>query len=235
MTLVNKKDPLSGKRIPYWQKSFFIRQDYKKLKYRFIMCDIESGESIWEREPDRVCNFLTLSTVSPYKEYDTNPNKKDCIKFVRKHNKFIKYDVNFVADFHYNQVIDSIIIGSISITKYKKVGPYPQSESEIEQLSKQNVRGVLNLQTKTDMKYRSVDWHEQKELYKKHNIKARNFPIIDMHPDDMAFKAYDAATYLYELIKEYKVSCLVLLLRIRKYMFIVQRVSEGPLTLLLLI
>jgi hypothetical protein len=115
MTLVSKKDPLSGKRIPYWQKSFFVKHDYKKIKYRYVMCDLETGETFWEREPDRICNFVTLATISPYKDYEANPNKKDCIKFVRKHNKFIKYDVNFVADFHYNQITDNIIIGKSSV------------------------------------------------------------------------------------------------------------------------
>lgn len=112
MNLVNKKDPLSGKRISYWQKIFFVKHDYKKIKYRYVMCDLETGETFWEREPDRVCNFVTLATTSPYKEYEANPNKKDCIKFVRKHNRFIKYDVNFVAELHYNQITDNIIIGT---------------------------------------------------------------------------------------------------------------------------
>jgi hypothetical protein len=53
------------------------------------------------------------------------------------------------------------------------------------------------------MKHRSIDWLDQKEYYKKCDIKAMNFSIFDMNADDMAFKAYDAATFLNELIEKY--------------------------------
>ena len=53
------------------------------------------------------------------------------------------------------------------------------------------------------MKYRSIDWNEIKEIYKKYEIKAVNFAIVDMSPDDMAYKAFDAATLLNELVTKY--------------------------------
>lgn len=114
MNLVHKKDPLTEKRVSYWQKVFHIKHDQKKLKYRFVLYNPNSGEYIWEREPDRVANFQTLATISPYKNYDSNPNQKDCIKFVRKSNKYIRYDVNFVAEFYYNQITENIYIGRAS-------------------------------------------------------------------------------------------------------------------------
>lgn len=56
------------------------------------------------------------------------------------------------------------------------------------------------------MKYRSIDWADIKEYYKKYDIKAINFSILDMNADDMSMKAFDAATFLNELITKYKVS-----------------------------
>jgi hypothetical protein len=55
------------------------------------------------------------------------------------------------------------------------------------------------------MKHRSIEWLDQKEFYKKYDIKAMNFSILDMNADDMAFKAFDAATFLNELIEKYSV------------------------------
>lgn len=53
------------------------------------------------------------------------------------------------------------------------------------------------------MKYRSIDWNELKEIYKKYDIKAMNFSIIDMSPEDMSLKAFEAANLLNELITKY--------------------------------
>jgi hypothetical protein len=56
-----------------------------------------------------------------------------------------------------------------------------------------------------DMKHRMIDWAEHKEYCKHHDIKAINFPILDVNAEDMAAKAHDAATLLHELILKYHV------------------------------
>jgi len=146
----------------------------------------------WEREPDRVCDLITLTILSPYKKYETFPNKKDCVKFTLKNNRYIKYDCNFVSEFIFNEITD-----------YLFIGPYPQNLKEIEVLVKLGVKAVFNLQTKHDMKYRSIDWELHKEYYQKTQIKAVNFPIIDACPEDIYCKAYDAASFLNKMIKKY--------------------------------
>lgn len=85
------------------------------------------------------------------------------------------------------------------------IGPYPQNQDEIEYLGKQGVKAVLNLQTRHDMKYRSINWDLLSQYYYMTNIKALNFSIMDMCPEDLFLKAYDGAVYLNELIEKYKV------------------------------
>lgn len=111
MILVSKKDPVGGTRVPFWERRFFVRHDVKKIKYRFVLLDDEEDTITWEREPDRVCDFVSLTTLSPYKRYESNPNKKDCLKFARKHNRFVKFDCNFVSEFFFNHINDNITIG----------------------------------------------------------------------------------------------------------------------------
>ena len=84
-------------------------------------------------------------------------------------------------------------------------GPYPQNQPEIEDLDKQGIRAVLNLQTRIDMKYRSIEWDLLREYYYNSKIKPVNFSIIDMCAEDIYFKAYDGATLLNDLIKKYGV------------------------------
>lgn len=111
MTQVMKKDPLTGQRTTFWQRSIFAKPDIKKLKYRFVLISEEEDRSTWEREPNRVCDFVTLNTLSPYRKYESFPNKKDSIKFYRKQNKYIKYDCNFVSEFFFNEITENLIIG----------------------------------------------------------------------------------------------------------------------------
>ena len=61
------------------------------------------------------------------------------------------------------------------------------------------MKGVLNLQTKHDMKYRSIDWKSLEKIYEKMQIKVINFEIIDMDGSDFINKAIEACKLLKEL------------------------------------
>jgi len=195
LTKIVKKDPFTSQKTEFWQKELSVKHDIKRFRYRYVISDVERNTEIWEREPDRKCDLSTQlvkindDSHSPLVE----PNKKDCIFFERKHNEYIKVDVNFVANFFYNQINDNIFIG-----------PYPQTTEEIDELHKAGIKAVLNLQTRTDMRHRSVDWEYMRKYYESKDIKAVNFEILDMNKEDMELKAYQAATHLKELIESQK-------------------------------
>jgi len=71
-------------------------------------------------------------------------------------------------------------------------------------LAKQDIKAVLNLQTRSDMKHRSIDWEELRRCYKESKIKVINFSITDMCVEDIRCKAYDAANVLNELVNKYQ-------------------------------
>lgn len=192
MALVKKKNPVTGERVFYWQKSFFVRHDTKKLKYRYAYTDPENNYTL-ERDPHRECNFHTLSTFSNPK-YMTSRNNKLCLKFYRKHNRYIKYDSQFAAELEYTEIDQKLIIG-----------PYPQSTSEIDLLAKKGVKAVLNLQTKKDMSNRLLDWDELKEYYGEKGIRVSNFSVTDVDVEDLIFKGHQGAKKIYDLCQEYEV------------------------------
>ena len=117
MSLVSKRDPVNGQKTMFWEWRFFVRHDMKRIKYRLVQLDDQKGTLTWEREPDRVCDFVTLTTLSPYKRYESNPNKKDCIKFAKKHNRFVKIDCNFVSEFCFDEITSNITIGNTHLMK----------------------------------------------------------------------------------------------------------------------
>jgi len=111
MIQVSRKDPVTGTKASYWEHKFFVRHDVKRIKYRFVLIDDENDVITWEREPNRACDFVTLATVCSHKKFESHPNKKDCFKFARKHNRFVKYDCNFVSEFCFDEINSHIIIG----------------------------------------------------------------------------------------------------------------------------
>jgi len=111
MDKVMRKDPITGKKEPFWEKVLFVHATNKKLKYRFVLTDYNISQVIWERDPNRIADLVTLSTKSPFKKYDNTPNKKKCELFIRKQNKFVKYDCEFTANLYFTNITDKIIIG----------------------------------------------------------------------------------------------------------------------------
>ena len=114
MTKVIKRDPITQEKTEFWQKEFCLKHDIKKFRYRYIKSDTSKEMEIWEREPHRKLDLTSLNNTFP-KENLTNEyqtfQRKDCIRFQRKHNEFIKVDVNFIADFVYNKINENIFIG----------------------------------------------------------------------------------------------------------------------------
>lgn len=112
MTRVTKTDPIQKKKTLFWEKEISIKYDRTQFRYRFAVEDLNTKAQIWEREPDRVCNLLDLSKTITEEEEKVGLMKKDSIAFYQKYNKFIKVDVNFVANFYFNQITEKIYIGS---------------------------------------------------------------------------------------------------------------------------
>lgn len=106
-----KKDPITGQKTTFWQKTVNIRPDVRKIKYRFVLIHEEEDRYTWEREPDRVCDFAELANDKNSQTDESFPNKKDSIKFVRKQNRYIRYDCNFVSKLFFNSVTEGIMIG----------------------------------------------------------------------------------------------------------------------------
>jgi len=88
---------------------------------------------------------------------------------------------------------------------FVKIGPYPQTEHEIELLSQKGVKAVLNLQRDVDMKMRKLDWNDIKGYYEEKNIDVINYQINDSDPEELTEKIIIAADILNKLIKTYQV------------------------------
>lgn len=113
MCLTEKKDPLTSQKTPFWQICFYVEHDTKQLNYRFVLIDKEKKVNTWEREPNRICDVKSLSTSIDQSDVNHNSfqNVKDCSKFVRKENRYVKIDCNFISKFVFNAVTDHIFIG----------------------------------------------------------------------------------------------------------------------------
>lgn len=107
-------------------------------------------------------------------------------------NMITHLDINFVADLIFHKIGDYPIY----------IGPYPQNEQDIENISHQGITAVLNLQTDQDMIHRQVNWETNVQIYKKKRIEFVRFPIQDFNRKDLSQKLVEAANALNGLISK---------------------------------
>lgn len=101
-----------------------------------------------------------------------------------------KADANFVGELLFDK------IGNTNIF----LGPYPQTEKDIETLWDAGVTGVLNVQTHGDLSFRGVNQEFMMKTYAERGITAVHFPIIDFNEHDLSSKLFEAAKVLNDLI-----------------------------------
>lgn len=106
-----------------------------------------------------------------------------------------KLDVNFVSELKFNKIGDYDIY----------IGPYPQNEDDIAELSKSDINAVINLQTELDMVHRQINWQANLNAYKKYDIEVERIPIRDFDPDDLLIKLQGAAEKLKDLLNSNKI------------------------------
>jgi protein tyrosine phosphatase (PTP) superfamily phosphohydrolase (DUF442 family) len=127
--------------------------------------------------------------------------KRTSSKYVWQHESEVniingylfKRDANFVVNFKYDEVpgINTFI------------GPYPQSEADIESLSKDKVTDLFCVQSYNDFKHRDINFDSIKQLCESYNIDVYHVPIIDFDLDDLV-KHITKAVKLYANLVEQK-------------------------------
>jgi protein-tyrosine phosphatase len=149
--------------------------------------------AIWEREPNRKLKILTDSSLLQ----DENDYREELHKIGREielftNSEIFKLDVNFVSHLKFDRIGDFNIF----------IGPYPQNEDDIENLSKNKVSAVLNVQTDLDLIHRQVNWNANLKAYEKYNIQIVRYPIRDFDQSDLISKLKGAADELRDLLND---------------------------------
>lgn len=94
-----------------------------------------------------------------------------------------KWDVNFVANMEFQKIEPYPVF----------IGPYPQTEADIEKLQSYGITAVFNLQTERDMTHRQVQWEEKLKIYKQKGIKVVHYPIHDFNQEALIERIKGAA------------------------------------------
>jgi protein-tyrosine phosphatase len=72
------------------------------------------------------------------------------------------------------------------------------------ELKSKNVRAVLSLQSRRDLRAFSIDPEQLKRLYEKHGIRAYNIEIMDMKLKDFVDRSQQAVRLLRQLVETYR-------------------------------
>eukprot|EP01016_Furgasonia_blochmanni_P057484 TRINITY_DN9993_c0_g1_i3.p2 TRINITY_DN9993_c0_g1~~TRINITY_DN9993_c0_g1_i3.p2 ORF type:complete len:286 (-),score=80.67 TRINITY_DN9993_c0_g1_i3:869-1726(-) len=188
MNFVLRTDPISGEKTYCWEKEFLLEEPVPDFKYRYLLLDLNRRSTKFERSAGRHFSGHVYEQVQRSPGHSPS-RRKDFVSVKLNKSCYKVYDYNFVTEFKFHMINENIFIG-----------PYPQNIEEVEELQKHDIKAVLNLQTKKDMKKRLVSWEEMSRAYEKRGITGINFPITDMDPEDMSSKAHQVAEVLKHLV-----------------------------------
>ena len=195
MELKNDKEITAkdGNKISgFWTVTALMRNSDKQnfdFEYRYSLFDPKSGTAIWEREPNRHLHFfLDEEEIESFKNPRISPDS--CYLLT---NSFLEIlDVNFVANLVFNRMGDKKIY----------IGPYPQSLDDFQQISKEGINSILNVQSDKDLIFRQINHQLQLKQAKSLGIKINRYPIEDFNQEDLAEKLKGAGDLLNKLLKE---------------------------------
>mmetsp|Transcript_7051 Transcript_7051/g.18308 ORF Transcript_7051/g.18308 Transcript_7051/m.18308 type:complete len:392 (-) Transcript_7051:1475-2650(-) len=123
----------------FWQ--FEIpKPPVKKFDYRYIIIDTNTGGQRWEREPNRTCVI----------EVGDGPDHVQVLN-----------DVNFVSAMEFNKI-------PFNKNTTFFIGPYPQSEEDLDAIKAAGGTAVVNVQTDEDFLHRKIDWERLTKHYEYH-------------------------------------------------------------------
>jgi protein-tyrosine phosphatase len=80
------------------------------------------------------------------------------------------------------------------------IGSYPESTNDIEQLRREGVTAVLNLQTDDDMKHFKLNWGFLARYYKTRGIEVHRVPVRDFDAADLQDKLPACVSALSDLL-----------------------------------
>ncbi|TNV79982.1 hypothetical protein FGO68_gene17402 [Halteria grandinella] len=102
-----------------------------------------------------------------------------------------KADESFVGGLFFSKIGDTGIY----------IGPYPQTQDDVEALFQAGITGVLNVQTEDDFMQRSIDWSKMQAYYKGRNIQPECCPVQDLEKPDVDLNLSLGAKKLDEMLK----------------------------------
>lgn len=179
-----------------WYLKVWVPITQRSFPYRYVVIDSKSHAELWEREPNRHADLnITSSDRDSKEENDAkvdDKQKSDQPVQVHAVNSVTVFkDVNFVSAMKFDEVPDDMFIG-----------PYPQTEEDVDILAEAGVTAVLNVQTDEDFEHRGVEWDKLTRKYEERDILIKRYQIRDFDRDSLKSKLNGGAHALDDLLKQ---------------------------------
>lgn len=130
-----------------WVYCALFHTHERQIKYKYSIFTPSTGQCVWEREPTRQLNVSKLGKKLADAKLTTTVRSDLVTSEVAPINGSVRrLDVNFVANMEFQRILPYNVF----------IGPYPQTEADIELMVERGVSAVVNLQTSIDMNHRQV-------------------------------------------------------------------------------
>ena len=187
-----KKDPLTKILERYWEYRFLISSMKSSIKYLYAIYDEKDKKYLWERFIERRINFDENSS-NFQQDYKNNVNLSDCLYFKLKLNKYKKIDCNLQMSFYHYKVNENLIVGA-----------FPYNLEEVDYLSREGIKAILNLNNFEEFTYNMINWDIITKYYPEKDMEVVDFQFLEKDFDEYMNKIRYAAFVLHNLISASK-------------------------------
>ena len=139
--------------------------------------------------------YLILNEKTGATLWEREPNRRIAIPDLDKarDGTLEVIDTNFVGGMDFHAVPPSLFLG-----------PYPQTQEDVELLKAHGVTAVLSVQTDGDLRLRRIQWDRFETHYREAGIDCYRLPIEDFNEEDLVAKLPAAVQLLKHLVDEGK-------------------------------
>lgn len=167
---------------------------------QMLETDVEGRKwklSVWvnREQPTFQYRYILIDIESNLELWEREPNRKGVIdpEETIYNSVHILRDLNFVSDLQFDRVPPDMFIG-----------PYPQTQEDVELMVKEGVTAVFNVQTDEDFEHRGIQWDLLMDKYNEKEVKVVRYQIRDFDRESLKERLIGATKELEKLIDDGK-------------------------------
>jgi len=163
----------------YWVAELQVPNHITQFRYRFQFVSLDTQEVINDLAHRKFC-------FNKFPKYQSS-SEMYSIQGI----SMMKVDFVFETSVNFTKITEQLFVGS-----------FPQTAQDIDNLTSQGIRAILNLQTILDVETLCVNWNKLKKYYNANDIIVEHYPMVD-ELEEIKANIHKVGDLIHRLIQEH--------------------------------